>query len=872
MSLDTGRWRRVEALLDEVLDLPEPERAGHLERACGGDEALRREVERMLDACARSEGHFDTPPVLGRGIAEAWAEEAGEEARDRLSPGDRLGAYRVVELLGRGGMGAVYLAERADGAFDRRVAVKVVKRGMDTDEILDRFRKEREILARLQHPHIANLLDGGVTAAGLPFLVMELVEGEPIDTWCDRHQLDVEVRLRLFLAVCDAVRYAHRALVVHRDLKPSNILVHDGDVKLLDFGIARLLEERGTQADTRLMDRRVTPEYAAPEQIRGEPPTTSADVYALGVILYELLTGERPYRVEGSLTEVERIVSGVAPRSPSTVAMHDPVTSGGPPEGRARLRAATPSALRKRLRGDLDCIVLRALAKDPARRFGTVEALAEDIERHLEGRTVRARPDSRWYRVSTFVRRNRTAAILAALAAFGLLGGSVATTIFAVQANQERNRGQLEAERAVAARDFVVGLFAELDPDRLQGRTTFTRDELVELGMQNLDELEGQPELQATVLNTLGQVAFNLGDRERAGAFFSRAHGLLSGGATQPEVATSMMGMGEVLRRDLAFQEAEAWFRSALESRRAMLPPGDPRIAEAMVALAFVLYNQGPTHFEEAEAIYEGLASADSTVLSPRSGASVLEGLANIRGGQGRHVEAEDLYLQAIDLRVGGDPDLDPVNGRSHWGLGHARLNQGRVQDALVAYRKALDILENTYGSRHVDVAWAHLNLATALVRAGELDEAAESYARSAAANSPDDLYTAVAWQGLAVVEQQRGRLMVADSAWLRAIEIYGAHPGASDEEASARLALARSRVGRKAYDEAEPLLREVLQEAGMTGNRDREIAALGLLADLFSSSGHSDSATVYRERGAGLQTPSGAPGSTLASQGPGRS
>lgn len=862
MSLDTAGWRRVEALLDELLDLPESQRADHLDRSCGGDEALRRDVERMLDACIRSEGHFDEPAVRGPAVAEAWAEEAGEEDRDRLSPGDRLGAYRVVELLGRGGMGAVYLAERADGAFDRRVAVKVVKRGMDTDEILDRFRTEREILARLQHPHIATLLDGGVTTGGLPFLVMELVEGEPIDQWCDRNRLDIRDRLGLFLAVCDAVRYAHRALVVHRDLKPSNILVHDGDVKLLDFGIARLLEDRGNREDTRLLDRRLTPEYAAPEQIRGEPPTTSADVYALGVILYELLTGERPYRVEGSLVEMERIVSGTTPRHPSAVVTQDPVTGDAAPEGRAGLRAATPSALRQRLRGDLDSIVLRALAKDPGRRYGSVEALAEDIERHLAGRTVRARPDSRWYRVSTFVRRNRTAAALAALAAFGLLGGSVATTIFAVQANQERIRGQREAERAVAARDFVVGLFAELDPDRLQGRTTFTRDELIDLGTRNLDDLEAQPALKASVLNTLGQVAFNLGDVERAEGFFREAYELLGDAAGEPEVATSMMGMGEVLRIERQFPQAEEWFRSALRTRRETLPPEDPRIAEGMLALAFVLYNEG--RLEESESIYQDLRDS-SARLPLRFQSTVREGLANLRLDQDRPGEAEVLYRESVALRREAVGALDAAAGRTLWGLGQALYYQGDMGGAEEAYRQALSIHRDTYGENHPHVARGLLNLGQALVGKGDVQGAVDALEGAIERYPEGHPERAQAHHWLGVVESDRGGMARAEIHFREALAVYLERSSDGSHIAALRLTLARVLMARGAFEEAESLLRGALAWREANGDPDSVEDVRNALDDLFEATGRPDSAPASgdqpqrsRSTGGGNPAPGG--------------
>ncbi len=398
--IDRRTWERVAALFDEALELPPAERAAVLDRACAA--GVRAEVEALLAADERAASFLAEPAdPSGRILAAAVIDRREEVAAERV--GQRLGAYRLVREIGRGGMGAVYLAERADGQFEQRVAIKLIQSGRARDRILRDFLRERQILARLEHPHIARLLDGGLTPAGEPYFVMEYVAGLPITDHCAHRGLAVEDRLRLFLAACEAVAAAHRAQVVHRDLKPSNILVDGaGEVKLLDFGIAKVLGPETGEATFTASP--MTPLYASPEQIRGLPATERTDVYALGLLLYELLTGRRAHRVDAESPEalVRAVLTGV-PERPS---------------------AAAP-ALRHRLRGDLDNIVLKALRKDPASRYPSVVALGEDVRRHLAGEPVAARGSGLLYRAARRLRRRRTEAAAGALAVLALAGGMV---------------------------------------------------------------------------------------------------------------------------------------------------------------------------------------------------------------------------------------------------------------------------------------------------------------------------------------------------------------------------------------------------------------------------------------------------------------
>jgi serine/threonine protein kinase/tetratricopeptide (TPR) repeat protein len=414
------RWERLQELFHRALALAPGERLALLERECAVDASLRAEVERLLAAHDRAGGFIDRPAAAGLG--------EGDPGDTAWLPGGRVGAYRLVRALGRGGMGAVYLAERDEGGFTQLVAIKLIKRGMDTDRVLARFRAERQILASLDHPNIARLLDGGSTGDGLPYFAMEYIEGQPIDAFADSRGLGVDDRLRLFLPVCEAVAYAHAQGVVHRDIKPLNTLVTTAGVpKLLDFGIAKVLhDDPDEQTSTVTGLRLLTPDYASPEQIEGLHASVASDVYSLGVILYELLTGRSPYRVPSRTPqEIAAAVRTTEPDRPSTAVSRPGDHSGhlrdrgdrghtGPASG-----ATAARQLSRRLRGDLDTIVLTALRKEPARRYASVAALADDIRRHLDGRPVLARPDRPAYRAGKFVRRHRTTVLATGLAVVG---------------------------------------------------------------------------------------------------------------------------------------------------------------------------------------------------------------------------------------------------------------------------------------------------------------------------------------------------------------------------------------------------------------------------------------------------------------------
>ena len=865
------RWARIEEALDAALDRLNEDRATLLADLCGDDADLRREVSRLLASIDRSASSFERPPAA---VVEAATVAAG---REQLEPGKVVGAYRVIELLGRGGMGAVYLAERADGAFDRKVALKIVKRGMDSEEILRRFRRERQILARLEHPNIAGLLDGGITDDGVPYFVMELARGQPIDEWCDAQRLTIEQRIRLFIPVCDAVRHAHRSLIVHRDLKPSNILVVDGQPKLLDFGIAKVLsaEEGDESQATRVQERRLTPEYAAPEQVRGEPTTTATDVYALGVILYEMLTGRPPYRVQGGMAEVERVVCTVEPRAPSIIATRD-AARGSAEDARtlAERRSTRPEALRTVLHGDLDAIVLKALAKEPERRYPSVNALIDDLRRHLDGHPVEARPASRWYHFRKFVRRNRTAVGLATAAALALIIGSGVALWQAGIAQLESRQRLAEAERAAAARDFVVRTLSAFDPDA-GGENEITRDVLIQTGLENLAGLAHQPDLQAVVANTLGELFFNLGDATLADSLFRGALVQLEPLGNHPDLAISMIGIAEVARREVRFEDAEYWLRRALNVFRSVLPPDDPRIAETLAKLAFTLYNHGSENSRaEAERLYvEILNMRGSASVATR--AAVLEGLGDINYARGTEAtrtgenpdtsrafftRARDLYRESIDIRLAENAKARPDVARAMWGLALVLSELGDAAGAVEVNRRALDIFLAVYREEHRDVAFGWYYLGLAQQQNGEYATAFESFQRATAISQKiygdSYIYTAhsLAREGESLA--RAGRNSEAMGRLEHALDIYRTllQRNQSDQEtlqSYIRTLLWAGEVLRDLdrFDEALRVVRESYGIALQSNDTRAARRSAAELARLFERTGHADSAAVYHAR-----------------------
>ncbi len=721
-ALSTRRWRRLEGLFERACELTGDERQAFLDESCAGDPELRSQLEGMLAADEGAEDRLDH-------LIQDAAQQATEPA-DSEPP--RIGPYRVLREIGRGGMSTVYLAERDDQHFRQRVAVKVLRFGSENREMQLHLRRERQILAGLDHRHIAKLLDGGNTDDGLPYFVMDYVEGEPIDAYCDRHGLTVDERLELFLDVCSAVRYAHANLVTHRDLKPSNLLVtEDGTVKLLDFGIAKLLESEPADEALALPTELavptatgwmlLTPEYASPEQVRGLPLTVASDVYALGVLLYELLTGTRPYVIDrrGGV-EIERTIREARPERPSTRVRQ---TAAAGDENRGSLPAeGSPEKLRRRLSGDLDNIALKALRKEPARRYGSVEQLAEDLRRHLDGLPVRARPDTLRYRMGKFVRRNRrgvTATLVALLVFVGLVG------FYTHRLALERDRALREEQEARQIATLLTSLFDGADPEQARGEAITAR-ELLDIGAVTLRaELVEQPELKARLLDRIAGIYLRLGLFDQTAALLDESETLRDGLFTGDHlaVAAGLRLRGLWHQEQGEYTEAEALLRRSLEMRRRLLGPEHFEVAAGLTDLgelffARVDYDQARELFSQALAMRRRLGSPDPEV------ATSLHNVAAVFYTTGEAPAALPLLEEALEIQLRSFDQVHPEVATTFSTLGSVYSRSGDVDRAREHFRRALEIRRQIYGDDHPIVARSLTNLGYFLDALGEHEDA----------------------------------------------------------------------------------------------------------------------------------------------------
>lgn len=635
--------RRLRDLFDQVADLDTHTRKAFLGDLSTSDPRLACELEALLVAHDSTGSHLASPIASGavRRLIDAGDPWAGR----------RIGPYLVEQRIGAGGMGVVYRAVRDDEQFSKQVAIKFLRRSAESELALRRFRYERQILANLNHRNIAALLDGGTTESGDPWLVMELVEGEPITTWCRNRRATVRQRLSLFRQVCGAVQHAHQHLVVHRDLKPGNILVTaDGTVKLLDFGIAKLLrnEEGSDQLPpTQGGGLAFTPTYAAPEQVRGLSVGTSADVYALGVVLFELLTGRPPFELEGKLlAEIEEAVCRTPPPRPSTLVS----------EQHAAACNTRISALRRRLQGDVDAITLTALRKEPERRFGSADALARDITLHLDGHPVTARADGLAYRAGKFVRRRKVELVAATVVATSLVAGIVIS-------NRHAREAQQAGARATEIRDFLTTMLGAADPGAL-GRDVTVR-EVLDSASARADSATGSTDLRAEIQEVIGETYLALGEYETA--------------------------------RDR--------FTNAVMLRRQVAPEGDRPLAQVLVKLSTAWTHLGhyplaDSILAEADAIFDRTATRDDPVH-----ADILSSRAALQQELGDLATAEVLQREALEFRLRVTPGNDAMLANEYNDLGIVVGQQGRTTEAESLHVLAVAAARRAFGEEHPIVA-----------------------------------------------------------------------------------------------------------------------------------------------------------------------
>lgn len=845
-TMTPERWQRVRRILDRALELRGDERSAFLLEACGDDAILRSDIETLLRADACGGLPLDAPVEK---YADALVGEIADGApASDTAIGRRVGPYRLVREIGRGGMGVVYLAERDDGQFEQRVAIKLLPPGLDTAERERRLRSERQILASLEHPNIARLLDGGVTADGLPFLAIEYIEGMPIHRYCDKRRLGIKQRLALMLGVCDAVQYAHRKLIVHRDLKPANILVTaDGQVTLLDFGIAKLLDPEADAPDTPLTRtgmRPLTPEYASPEQVRGEPITTGSDVYQLGVLLFELLTGQRPYRFDTrSPAEAERVICTQVPPRPSGV-----VRRSSPERGKAgRLRATTPERLERSLRGDLDAIVLMALRKEPERRYASAAALAEDVRRHLAALPVTARPDSLSYRARKFVHRHAVG-VAASLGVLLLVGGTV--SIYTYRLAQERDRAEqaaedarLEERKTRQVAEFVTGLFNVANPDRSEAADLTARD-LLDRGADRIESgLTGQPLVRASMLDVIGLAYSGLGLYDRARPLLDTALALRRQhlGDESAEVAESLGHLGTVLHRQGDLEGARRHHRQALAIQQDTAGADSRQLVEVLTNLGWVEeedanYQSARRHLERAVAIHDRLDGPEDA-----SFARTLYMLASVHRRLDDYQHAVRLYVRALSVL---EQELGPdhINvARIVDGLAMTKHALGEYDEARQLYERSLRITKAQLGPDHPEVATAAANFSVFLKRVGEFRRAMELYEQALrieeAALGPENPYISYTLLGLGRLYLQLGQYDRAKPYIERAATLRRAGYGArSSRYAGPLLTLGKIALRTGNPKEARRLLEQALEiqreaQPDATVNQAPAMVALAELA-----------------------------------------
>jgi len=789
----SSRWKRLETLFDAAVLLPAAERAAFVLEQCPDDPDLRRQLSELLamDDEADASGFLATP--ISAGVQAL----ATEHEASRL--GERVGPYRLIEEIGHGGMGTVYLAERADAEYEARVAIKFVRGVFGAPELARRLRAERQVLAGLQHPGIARLIDGGTADDGTPYLVMEYVDGQPIDAWCTAHGLGLTARLALFREVCAAVQYAHQALVVHRDLKPSNILVRaDGTPTLVDFGIAKLLDPAGIDdGDATETLGLMTPTYASPEQITGRPVTVATDVYSLGVVLYRLLTDRPPFDLTGATAaEIERRVTGEEPPRPS--------------------QATADRATARELTGDLDTIVLKALRKEPERRYGTVAELVDDLERYRAGRPVLARRETFGYVAGKFVRRHRGAL---GAATGVLLVIAALTTFYTVRLTGERDRARAAAVRADRVVEFLKGVFLQASPDEQQG-AVLTAPQLLARGVAQIDtQLAGQPATRADLKNVVGDVYRGLGmypaarrELESALAIREQAHlpedtvladiysnlsvvarlaGDFVSADTFAQRGVSIMGRkigtenapyanvlnslaeAKRIRGDLA--AAERLDRQVLAIRRRVLPPIHDDISESLNNLALILRAEGK--YVEAEKMERESLEMKLELGAPArfEVSNGQNNLALMLTDLGKFPEAGSLFVAALDARRQTFGPNAPRTLNTQQCYGMLLYHEGRFDSAQRVLDDALRRMRANLPPGHPYAGYAMKWLALTLSAKGLDDSARATGARAVAIfeklGGPTHISTLRALRALGLVDAAAGDRVAAESLLVEAYD-----------------------------------------------------------------------------------------------------
>jgi serine/threonine protein kinase/Tfp pilus assembly protein PilF len=859
------RWRALSPYLDDALEMDTAQRTTWLASIAAHDGTLAADLETIL----AGQPVVHASQFLERTVLDPRLDGAAPLA------GQVLGSYRLVSPIGQGGMGSVWLAERCDGRFEGRAAVKLLNVALLGRAGEERFKREGTILARVRHPRIAHLIDAGVSPAGQPYLVLEYVDGQPIDRYCEERALSIEARLRLFLDVLEAVAHAHANLIVHRDIKPANVLVStDGQVKLLDFGIAKLIEgdqaagvtswDSGSIALTRDGGAVLTPAFAAPEQLSGGAVTTATDVYALGVLLYVLLSGQHPAgeAAHSPATLIRSIVDTEAPRLSDAVSgatqRLDTLTR------HAALCGTTAPRLRRALRGDLDTIVAKALKKLAPARYASVAALADDLRRYLRHEPISARPDTLRYRVSSFVHRH--AAGVVATAAVVLLI-AVLTGVYMTRLAAERDRAQREAAKAVKVSDLLTGLLTSADPYATRGTREPTVRALLDAGADQVQqELAGEPDLQADMLTMMGRTYRRLGVYDKAQPLLEQA--LASGrkafGPDHPRVAQTLHDLGVLLAEKGDSAAAAESLEEALSMRRRLLTAQHPDVAVTLAEVGRVYQDEGLNW--RAEPIQREALSIRRTVLGEdhRETAVSLSDLASVLRLNGDLDGAESLLLQCLDTNRKTRGEDHPNTAVTLHDLALIEASRGEERAAEARLRYALSRQRSALGDRHPVVAATLNNLAHVLVTSGRFDDAASALQEALEIVRPalgsEHQLVAIYSLNAGSVQLALRQLTDAETLIREGIRIRTAAPALvpsrrrtlHDDDWSlggARSLLGAALVAQARYDEAEAILLEAQRdiEAARPRREAERRVTLARLVDLYTAWGKPARAAIYK-------------------------
>lgn len=822
-------WQTLEELFHAALDLDSGERGSFLDRSCLNNPALRSEIELLVNSADKTWGFFEKP----------WQAAAQSVAPSADRGGQRIGDYEVIRLIGEGGMGEVYLARRADDLYEQKVAIKVVQSGTGrTHSLLVRFAAERQILANLVHPNIARLLDAGLTEEGFPYLVMEYIEGVPIDKYVMMHHLPLGSRLDLFRQVCSAVSYAHSNLVIHRDIKPANILVTANPTpKLLDFGIAKLIQPEGLVTEepalTRVTERLMTPEYASPEQVRGQLVTTTTDVYALGGLLYTLLTGRPPFKVDsGDPLEIARVICGHPPTRPSAT---------------TTARTLLPGHDWKRLKGNLDNIVLKALRKEPEKRYASAADLSEDVRRYLEGFPLQAGSQAWTYRAQKFFARHKVAVSAPVIMLLAVVGFSIAMGILAQRARRERANAVREQQKAQQEAAFLSGLFRAATPDAERGKTITARDVLDLSAGRIHRELASQPDVRAAMLNSIGDSYVALGLYPQAEPLLTEAYALRkqTAGAGTLELAESGSSLSEVWNAEGKYREQEALVREALGIRQRLLGDANPLVAQSLLSLGECLYLQSRTR--EAEPVLRRAVAVSPSDSDTRSGA--MNFLALVIEKKGASAEAAQLLRSASDISARTEGTDSPDYLTSMHNLAGALRDLGDLDGAEATERKVLAIRQRVSGPDHPHTTYSMNMLGWILLEKGEW-AAAEPYLTQALAANRKKLgdhhpRLAVSMNNLGQVYEDKGDFRTAEKYYRDGLAILEENKlGESWSAARIETNIGFLATDRGEYADAERFAAQALEmERKLGGDTNPDYASSLILASVARSLQHDDAA-----------------------------